>query len=173
MPVLSGEALPELGVAGLKSKISPPDSGVTQALRLALKDKAAREALTEAEFKGLNVTVDITYNPMMMSKLLRIRWKDPNGPLVRCIDQQVPDNISKDYGLLAVVVEETVQNLSLRGELFFFKLAKHFPSHLKRVHCDGSGVMRVEFKNGRCVVGTEDDVENSDFVAKCAMVYDL
>jgi len=70
-------------------------------------------------------------------------------------------------------VEEIMTNLSLRGELFFFKLAKHFPRHLKEVKCDGNGGLTVVFKNGHTIDSPEVSIETPDFLAKCGMIYDL
>jgi len=52
-------------------------------VRHLLKEKAAREALTEAQFKSLHFKVHSAYEMHTMSLLIRIEWTDPEGDLMR------------------------------------------------------------------------------------------
>lgn len=147
---------------------------MVRAIQYSLKEQAVRELLTEAEYRGLDLKVHSTYDISKMALRLRIAWSDPNDRrFSRCIDQIIDDRIAQDLGLLAAEIETIVKNLSLRGELFFFKLHVHFPKHVKKVECDGKGGLRVEFKNGQCIDTPETDIENPEFLAKCGMIYDL
>lgn len=159
---------------GVSAKPPSRTDTIERAIQYGLRNKAAQEALTEAEFKGLDVKVSTRYDVSKMSLLLRIVWHDPEGKsLARCIDHVMDETTATDLGLLARDMEFIVQNLSLRGELFFFRLAKHFPRHLKKVDCDGKGSLEVEFKNGQRIQAAETEVENAEFLAKCGMIYDL
>ena len=161
-----------MGAAGPAAKERP--DVLVRAIQYSLKEKAAREALTDAEYRGLDIRVHSEFNLSKMALVLRIAWSDPEGSgRARCIDHLVDDRTTKDLGLLAADVEGILKNLSLRGELFFFKLAKHFPKHVKKVECDGQGNLRVEFVNGQSLSTPESDVESTDFLAKCGMIYDL
>mgnify|MGYP001497374753 CR=1 FL=1 len=160
-----------MGVAG--PKINRPDP-LMRAIQYSLKERAAEELLTEAQYRGLDVKVATEYDINSMALRLRIAWSDPNDKkFARCIEHLVDDDIAKDLGLLADQVNTVVKNISLRGELFFFRLAKHFPKHLKKVECDGNGHLEVEFKNGRRVQVPETEIDDTEFLAKCGMIYDL
>ena len=151
---------------------------LTQALQRSLKEQAAREALTDAEFRALDVRVDSDFDLNHMGLRLRITWRDPydvrsvNG-LTRCIDHIIATPITAGLTRVAEEADDVMKNISLRGELFFFRLAKHFPKHLKKIECDGAGGLKVEFKNGRLLHCPETDIETTEFLAKCGMIYDL
>jgi hypothetical protein len=157
-----------------KGNINANPDTLVRAIQHLLKDKAAREALTEAQFRGMDFKVHHNYDITSMSVILRIVWHDPDDrKLARCIDHKMSDEAARDLGLMAAHVEGIMTNLSLRGELFFFKLAKHFPRHLKEVKCDNAGTLTVVFKNGHTIDTPEVLVESKDFLAKCGMIYDL
>jgi len=157
-----------------KANISNSPDTLVRAIQHMLKDKAAREALTDAQYRAMNFAVHTSYSIASMSLLLRITWCDPNDKkFARCIDHRLDDRTAKDLGLMATEVNEIMTNLSLRGELFFFKMAKHFPRHLKEVKCDGNGNLTVFFKNGHHIDTPETAIESPDFLAKCGMIYDL
>lgn len=157
-----------------KSNVSNRPEFLSRAIQQVIRDKAAREAVTEAELRGLDVKVHTEYDIHSMSLRLRIAWHDPiDKKFARCIDHMVDERVAQDLGLMAVEVREVVKNLSLRGELFFFRLAKHFPKHIKKVECDGSGGLDIEFKNGRRLHAAETEIDNTEFLAKCGMVFDL
>lgn len=159
---------------GVASPKAASTDSLARAIQFSLKEKAAREALTEAEYRGLGVSAYTQYDITSMSLLLRITWHDPLDKKVsRCIDHRIDERTAQDLGLMACEVENIVKNLSLRGELFFFRLAKHFPKHLKKVKCDGQGAVEVEFKNGHTLTIPEEQVDSPDFLAKCGMIYDL
>lgn len=161
-----------MGASGPKVRERP--DLLVRAIQHSLKDQAAREALTDAQFRGLDVKVHTDYDMHQMALHLRIAWRDPSGSgYSRCIDTLLDERTVQDLGFLASAVEGIVKNISLRGELFFFRLAKHFPNHLHKVECDGKGGIDVQFKNGQHIQAPETDVENSEFLAKCGMLYDL
>lgn len=160
-----------MGVAGPKHD----RPGVLErAIQHTLKDKVAREHLTEAQFRGMDFKVLTNYDLNRMALQIRIAWRDPDDhKYARCIDHIVDERVAEDLGLLATEVDTIMTNLSLRGELFFFKLAKHFPRHLKEVKCNNAGTLTVVFKNGHTIDTPEVHVESPDFLAKCGMIYDL
>lgn len=78
------------------------------------------------------------------------------------------------------VIERTLMmldNIKLKGELFLLRLLKHLPPAAKNqvegVTVGPAGKLLVKFKNGHQLETTETDIESSDFVATCGMVYDL
>lgn len=147
---------------------------LSDAIQHALKEQAVREALTDAQFKKFDLKVHTYYDINRMKLRMRIMWRDPCGSgQARCVEQVVDDQIARDLGLLSAEVNNIVDSISLRGELFFFRFAKHFPNHLQRVKCDGKGNLEVEFKNGRRLQGPESCVDNPEFLAQCGMIYDL
>lgn len=157
-----------------KSNISNSPDTLVRAIQHMLKDKATREALTDAQFRAMSFAVHTKFDITSLSLLLRITWCDPNNKeFARYIAHRLDDRVAKDLGLLATEVNQIMTNLSLRGELFFFKLAKHFPRHLKEVKCDGNGNLTVFFKNGHRIDTPETAIESPDFLAKCGMIYDL
>lgn len=158
---------------GNPSMHSSPDL-LCRAIQHAIKEQAAREALTDAQFKNFDLKVHTHYDISSMRLHMRIIWRDPCGSgQVRCVDQVVDDEIAKDLGLLSAEVNNIVDSISLRGELFFFRLAQHFPNHLEKVTCDGKGNLEIRFKNGRLLQGPESCIDNSEFLAQCGMIYDL
>lgn len=68
---------------------------------------------------------------------------------------------------------DTVTRAALRGELFYFKLHRHFPNRIEKVNCTRDGTITVTFKNGRTLSTNEVDLDSTEFLATCGMIYDL
>jgi hypothetical protein len=138
-----------------------------------LRDKCARENIEEAIFKKMDFKVDAQYSITHMAMIVRVAWKDPDGDKRRSVQVLIDDNVSSDIGIFAQEVKSLVDNLSLKGELYFFKLDRHFKNRVEKVVCDKDGSVTVLFKNGHMVEGKEHRLDSTEFLATCAMVYDL
>lgn len=68
----------------------------------------------------------------------------------------------------------TIRQRGMRTELYFMLLSRHFPGYIAAVEIDNlSGTAKVTFKNNRELATPVENVLSDDFVAMCAMVYDL
>lgn len=67
-------------------------------------------------------------------------------------------------------------NLSTRAELHHFRLNKHFPKQVKEVlleQSDGKLIANIHFINGHVLRRPEAELASTEFLALCAMLYDL
>jgi hypothetical protein len=146
---------------------------MTRMLRGMLQDKAVQQLVERAVVAKMDFKVDAVYDMNRMCTRVRMAWKDPNGDHRRYIEQLVddhytraPQGVEQDLGML-------VNSLDMRGELYFFKLHRHFPRHLEKVTCKKDGECVVRFKNGHELTTHESKLEDTHFLASCAMLYDL
>lgn len=69
-------------------------------------------------------------------------------------------------------------SLATRAELHHFRLNQHFPKRVKECQMeisptDGHTYLIVHFVNGHKVRRLEREVQSSEFLALCGMLYDL
>lgn len=147
---------------------------VTQLAMGAIQHIAKRDKIPERFVKAMNFRVECHYDMHRMGTRLRCAWRDPfDGSHVRNFDMLIDDYSMDDTDDLQGRILLSIDNINLRGELFFFKLHKHFPNRIDKVRCDGHGHITVTFKNGRELVTDEQDIDSIEFLATCGMVYDL
>lgn len=70
-------------------------------------------------------------------------------------------------------IYEVLEQLNIRGELFFMRLHRTFPGRIDKVQCNEDGHIDVRFKNGHTLTTDDDHIDSQEFLAACAMVYDL
>lgn len=147
------------------------NAAVTELTRRKAKD----QDLDPDVLRKMRFRCEAKYDLMSSSTLFRLQWNDPDPPYTaRGVNTMVDDDsMAQDVRLREMMVGGLVDNLDIRGELFFFKLHKHFPKHLKEVKCVRPGSLVVAFKNGRTLDTPEDLLESKEFLATCAMVFDL
>ena len=150
------------------------DNAIVQATMAAIKYAAMRDNIPERLVKAMQFRVDCHRDIQRMTYALRCRWKDPfDGSLVRAFELLLDDWDMKERDDLQRNILVSIGNINLRGELFFFKLHKHFPNRIEKVRCEQSGRVHVLFKNGRELSVDEQNLDSVEFLATCGMVYDL
>lgn len=147
---------------------------VSRAVSRELYERAQQQGVPPDTFAKMHWDVGTDWEVSTQRLRLRVQWCEPGYNYNRrCMDMSYDTAIADDLGLMALEVKKVVANLDVRGELFFFKIAKHFPKHLGRVTCNGDGFLTIVFKNGHQITGREDEVDSSEFIARCGMIYDL
>lgn len=147
---------------------------VTRAALLCIKAMAQEQNVPERLVKAMNFRVDSHYDMNSMRVMLRIAWCDPDdGSSVRGFQQAYDDEMLRRGHDLYEVLKMSIEQLNLRGELFYFKLHKHFPNRIEKVDCTRDGTVTVRFKNGRTLSTNEVDLDSTEFLATCGMIYDL
>lgn len=147
---------------------------IVQLAMAALQYIAKRDNIPERLVKAMNFRADSRYSVELDGFQLLIAWRDPNsGGHVRNMAMQLNRYDLEDRDDLQGRVLMTIDNLNLRGELFFFKLHQHFPHRIDKVLCDRDGRVHVKFKNGRELSVDEQELDSIEFLATCGMVYDL
>ncbi len=148
---------------------------VEAAMLHMLATKAKEEDVDPGDFNAMEFRVGHMYDAARAGYLVKTSWCDPlDNTFRREIDVMIGDEVSlNDIGLFAEAVRSLMDQIKIRGELFFFKLHKHFPKKLKQVHTLREGKIVVEFKNGRTVESHESRLDDREFLAECVMVHDL
>lgn len=150
------------------------DNAIVQMMMSAIKYVAKRDNVPERLVKAMQFRVDCHRDMQRMAYALRCQWKDPfDGSLVRAFELLLDDWDLKERDHLQRNILVSIDNINLRGELFFFKLHKHFPNRIEKVRCEPSGRVHVMFKNGRELSVDEQNLDSVEFLATCGMVYDL
>ena len=141
---------------------------------LAVKAVADRDGVSERIVRAMRLRADARYDLRSDTLLLRLSWNAPDD--VRCsrscqlaFATDMPDD--EDY--IKREILNMVDNLNLRGELFFMRLHRHFPNRIDKVTSTREGQITVRFKNGRELVTDEQHIDSVEFLATCGMVYDL
>lgn len=146
---------------------------LTRAAILALKQVAQDQNFPEARLKAMRFQIECNFDHARFATILRMTWCDPDGDGVRGF-QHMLDAVEQRSQLSAFEeVKMAIEQLNLRGELFYFKLHRHFPNRIEAVVCDRQGRVTVKFKNGRSLTTNEADLDSTEFLATCGMVYDL
>lgn len=174
MPVLPRDEVPQLAAEGLMAlRRTHGEDVLVSVVVHHLKQKAAHERVSDADYVSMRFVAEVMYNAVRGQRELRIGWRAPNGEHRRGLSHMLHDDSFDDSTIRGREICDVVDQLSIRGELHYFKLHTHFPNHLSGVRCLGSGRVRVCFKNGQTVDTEEDNLLNKDFLATCSMVYDL
>jgi hypothetical protein len=178
MLVLPGEVLPRVEGTRLVSivRLDKPEylSGLVQHI---LREKIVEEQLSSAMMREMEFKVDCVLDHRSYSHTVRIAWCDPENRSLgtrserRCL-QIVVDDAADKLGLIHEV-KAKLENISLRGEIYFFRLAKHFGGQLREVKCSKEGTVTVWFKNGMKAETPEEKLDSTEFLATCAMIYDI
>lgn len=149
-------------------------NAVVQLCMAAIRRIAERDHIPERLVKGMEFRVDCHYAIERDCLQLLIAWRDPEtlGHTRNMTMQIFPHDIETRENLCERILM-TIDSINLRGELFFFKLHKHFPNYVERVLCSRDGTVTVYFKNGRILSVSEQDLDSTEFLATCGMVYDL
>lgn len=147
---------------------------IAQLCMSTLKYIAERDRIPEHLVEAMQFRADYYYDVTRDCYLLRIAWRGPeNGNPARSMMMYLSQYGLEDENDLRRRVILTIDNINLRGELFFYKLHKHFPNRVEKVRCDRDGNVIVTFKNGRELSVSEQDLDSLEFLATCGMVYDL
>ena len=148
-------------------------SQVATALDKLLLEKATAECVSADEFNRMDFRTELHNNPYRANVELHLAWRNPYGDGRRGLIHVLDNRITGDLGRFGLELRTVVDQLSIRGELHYFKLHKYFPDHLSRVQCLGQGRVAILFKIGQGVATTENNMLSQDFIATCAMLYDL
>jgi hypothetical protein len=149
-------------------------SGLVQHI---LQNKIVEEQLSSSMMRNMDFKVECVVDHRSYSHTVRIAWRDPEDrrlgtpPERRCL-QIVVDDAADELGLIHEV-NAKLENISLRGEIYFFRLAKHFGGQLREVVCSKDGTVTVWFKNGMKAETLEEKIDSTEFLATCAMIYDI
>lgn len=146
---------------------------IVRATLVALKGLAIEQNFPEHRLKAMQFRVECVNDPTRMQKMLRVAWRDPESSERRGMTQLIDEELIRDVEQLHRMIYMSIEQLNLRGELFFFKLHRHFPNRIERVHCTKDARVTVVFKNGRELVVDEANLDSTEFLATCGMVYDL
>lgn len=147
---------------------------VVRATLFCVKQIAAEQNFPEHRLKAMNFKIDCHYDMSRMATMLRVAWRDPEDPSqVRAFQHMLDDMVMESATELHEVIRMAIEQLNLRGELFYFKLHRHFPNRIERVSCTKDGTVTVAFKNGRSLSTNEADLDSTEFLATCGMIYDL
>ncbi len=139
-----------------------------------LRAMAADQHIPERIVKGLQFKVDCHYRHTSMQTELRVAWRDPEGgDSRRSLSMLIDDMELRPRDRVEDIIRMNLEQINLRGELFFFKLHKHFPDRIKEVKCNSAGLVTVRFNNGRELSVDEGALDSTEFLATCGMVYDL
>jgi len=142
----------------------------------ALIEQAARHFVSpmQMRYRQMRFTFAHTYDAACAHEIAAMSWGDGHGYVRRM--HRVIDDLDARYSeprKYALCFKEMIMQLNMRSELFTLKLMQKFPKNLDRVECDGQGKLKAYFKNGHFAAGNEADIQSPDFMAACAMVYDL
>lgn len=149
---------------------------VEAAMGILLASKATDEGVSAYDFTCMQFKVKCDYDASQLRYKVVVQWGDPRGD---CEERRGyalainDDDEIKDVASFANRAKEIMDQITIRGELYFFKLHKYFPKKLKQVRSHRDGKVTVEFKNGRTVEGHEAQLDDKEFLAACVMVYDL
>lgn len=147
---------------------------VLRATMLCVKQIAAEQNFPEHRLKAMNFKIDCQYDMRRMATMLRVAWRDPEDQSqVRAFQHMLDDMVMESATEPYEVIRMAIEQLNLRGELFYFKLHRHFPNRIERVSCTKDGTVTVAFKNGRSLSTNEADLDSTEFLATCGMIYDL
>jgi len=154
-------------------KVGVHDTVVRTAMH-QLRAMAIEKNIPERLVKGMQFKVDCHYRMESMQTELRIAWRDPDGgDSRRSLSMLLDDREIEWHGKVEDIIRMNLEQINLRGELFFFRLHRHFPDRIKEVKCSGSGMVTVRFNNGRELSVDESALDSTEFLATCGMVYDL
>ena len=147
---------------------------VVRAAMLQLKAMTAEKNVPERIVKAMQFRVDCQYRIDRMQTELRVAWRDPDGGDGRRALSMLIDDIElRPAARVEDIIRMNLEQINLRGELFFFKLHRHFPDRIKEVKCNAAGMVTVRFTNGRELSVDESALDSTEFLATCGMVYDL
>jgi hypothetical protein len=148
---------------------------IESAMMLILSRKATEENVSAYDFTCMQFKVASRYNIAQARFDIDVSWGDPHGEYEdrRGWAVAVNDDRMEELGSFAKIMGTYMDQIKIRGELFFFKLHKHFPKKLKHVNTLRDGKVVVEFKNGRTVETHESRLDDAEFLAECVMVHDL
>ena len=157
------------------SKVGVRDTVALAAMH-QLRAMAIEKNIPERIVKAMQLKVDCAYRASHMQTELRVAWRDPDGSdsrrsLSMLIDD---DDIElRPRERVEDIIRMNLEQINLRGELFFFKLHQHFPNRIKEVKCNAAGMVTVRFNNGRELSVDESALDSTEFLATCGMIYDL
>ncbi len=137
----------------------------------ANEQKVPPDMLALMDFKS-----ECLFDASTFQKVLRVRWRDPfddRDNLQRGFQTGLSEAANNYDRNLHTEIAMAISSLDIRGELFFFKIHKHFPNRVSEVRHRNDGLLTVKFKNGRELTVGEDKIESTEFLATCGMIYDL
>jgi hypothetical protein len=140
-----------------------------------IQQTAKEQNFPEHRLKAMRFNVDCHYDMSRMQTILRVAWADPEGDGRRAFELLLDDSLleRRDPADLHEEIKMSIEQINLRGELFYFKLHRHFPNRIENVRCSKDGRVTVVFKNGRSLSTDEADLDSTEFLATCGMIYDL
>lgn len=148
-----------------------------QAVFHDLCQKAMSEDLSGDVIQKMGFKLDTEYSIVDMTYIVRLAWRDPDSDRRRAATLKVDESTMSDTysreSFFNDLREQFMDMISIKGELYYFKLHKHFPNALDKVSCGKDGRVTVVFNNGRVLTTEEAKVDSTEFLATCGMVYDL
>jgi hypothetical protein len=146
---------------------------VLQGAARALKRVAAQQNVSEHRLKEMRFDIACQYDMTRDVHVLHVQWRDPDGVAIRGFNNELDPTLLQDPDRLCEVLSMTIEQINLRGELFYFKLHRHFPNRIEDVKCRADRTVTVTFKNGRSLTVDEAEISSTEFLATCGMIYDL
>jgi len=145
---------------------------VNRILGVVIEELLNVEKFSAEERNELNFRHHIEYDTSNASHQLRLQWGKP--PTIRGYSMII-DDFSTSEKEVDIRVAQSIRNLRLRNELYFLRLARHFPKTLLAAesHPRHQEVIIVRFKNGNVLEVREEQMESREFLAKCVMIHDL
>jgi len=149
---------------------------IVRATLAVIKAEAERQNFPDSRLKRMNFHVECDYDITRDATMLRVGWRDDeDGSMRRGFQLMLDDGLlsRSNTDRLLEEIQMSIEQINLRGELFYFKLHRHFPNRIENVRCSKDGRVTVTFKNGRVLSTNEADLDSTEFLATCGMVYDL
>jgi hypothetical protein len=146
---------------------------ILQGAARALKRVAAQQNVPEHRLEDMRFHVEYHYDMTRDVHVLHVQWRDPDGVAIRGFNNEIDPTLLQYPDRLCEVLSMAIEHISLRGELFYFKLHKHFPNRIEDVKCRADRTVTVTFRNGRSLTVDEAELDSTEFLATCGMIYDL
>jgi hypothetical protein len=146
---------------------------IVRAALEALKQVAEEQNFPDHRLEQMQFKIECHYDISYDCRILRMGWSDPESGYRRGMQVQIDENLESSPEYLAKEIMMSIEQINLRGELFYFKLHHHFPNRIENVRCSKDGRVTVVFKNGRSLSTDEADLDSTEFLATCGMIYDL
>jgi hypothetical protein len=158
-------------------RLTETDSVVRAMMLLMIKQHAVEQNFPEHRLKAMQFQAQCHYDISRMETVLNVGWMDPEGDYrrgfwLRLIDRN-GDVALRDPDRLYEELKMSIEQINLRGELFYFKLHRHFPNRIENVKCRADRTVTVTFKNGRSLTVDDAEIGSTEFLATCGMIYDL
>lgn len=174
--LLPGQVLPQVEGARLMAQPLTRTDTITRCAILAIKQLAQQQNFPDERLKAMQFDVECSYVVTEDCMALRVQWRDPEDRQACRGFRHYIDETLIQQGRSDVLVETifmAIEQINLRGELFYFKLHRHFPNRIEKVSCTKDGLVTVRFKNGRSLTTNDADLDSTEFLATCGMIYDL